>query len=76
MEILYVPKYFKLGNFTTEELVCDAIVMCHLIAPVRQTEKFYAIRREYADISVQDALLMKIAKVRVIQIAIVGTVFV
>ena len=56
--------------------MCDAIVMCHLIAPVRQTEKFYAIRREYADIFGQDALLMKIARMPVIQIAIVGTVFV
>ena len=56
--------------------MCDAIVMCHLIAPVRQTEKFYAIRREYADIFGQDALLIKIVKVPGIQIAIVGKVFV
>ena len=76
LEIMYIPEYFKKGNFETEEFVCDAIVMCHLIAPVRQTEKFYAIRREYADIFGQDALLIKIAKVPVIQIATVGKVFV
>ena len=52
------------------------IVLYPLIVPVEQTEKFYAIKREYADISGQDALLMKIAKMPVIQIAIVGKVFV
>ena len=39
-------------------------------------QKFYAIRREYADISGQDALLMMIAKMSVIQIATVEKVFV
>ena len=73
---MYIPKYFKKGNFETEKFVCVVIVMYPLIAPVRQTEKFYAIRREYADTLGQDALLMKIAKVPVIQIAIVGKVFV
>ena len=52
------------------------IVLYPLIAPVKQTEKFYAIRREYADISGQDALLIKIAKIPVIQIATVEKVFV
>ena len=73
---MYVPKYFKIGNFETEKFVCVVIVMYPLIAPVRQTEKFYAIRWEYADTFGQDALLMKIAKVPVIQIAIAGKVFV
>ena len=73
---MYVPKYFKKGNLETEEFVCVVIASYPLIAPVRQTEKFYAIRMEYADIFGQDALLMKIAKISVIQIAIAGTVFV
>ena len=67
---------FQKGSFETEELAHVAIVLYPLIAPVKQTEKFYAIRREYADISGQGALLMKIAKMFVIQIATVGKVFV
>ena len=74
--MLYLPKYFKKGNFETEEFVYVVIVLYPLIVPVEQTEKFYAIKREYADISGQDALLMKIAKIPVIQIATVGKVFV
>ena len=73
---MYIPEYFKKGNFETEEFAYVVIVLCPLIAPVKQTEKFYAIRREYADIFGQDALLIKIVKVPVIQIAIVGKVFV
>ena len=76
LEKLYILKYFKKGNLETEEFVFVVIVKYPLIAPVKQTEKFYAIRREYADIFGQDALLMKIAKMSVIRIAIVGKVFV
>ena len=76
LEKLYILKYFKKGNLETEEFVFVVIVKYPLIVPVRQIEKFCAIRWEYADIFGQDALLIKIAKVPVIQIAIVGKVFV
>ena len=76
LEKLYFLEYFKKGYLETEEFVFVVIVKYPLIAPVKQTEKFYAIRREYADIFGQDALLIKIVKVPGIQIAIVGKVFV
>ena len=76
LEKLYFLECFKKGYLETEEFVFVVIVKYPLIAPVKQTEKFYAIRREYADIFGQDALLIKIVKVPGIQIAIVGKVFV
>ena len=76
LEKLYFLEYFKKGYLETEEFVFVVIVKYPLIAPVKQTEKFYAIRREYADIFGQDALLIKIVKVPGIQIAIVGKIFV